>query len=145
MLPVPRSGYGLISPFRLMMTDQTPKTTPFSIRLTPGERADLERRAGKQALGDFIRERLFGSVHRPNQIASRAKPRTVTADREALATVLARLGQSDLARSLAALARAAHTGALPVSPEIEAAIGQACRDIAAMKSVLMAALGIKED
>lgn len=127
------------------MTNQKPKTAPFSIRLTPGERADLERRAGKQALGDFIRERLFGSAHRPNHIASRAKPRTVTADREAFATVLARLGQSDLARSLAALAHAVRIGALPVSPEIEAAIGQACRDIAAMKSALMTAIGIKED
>jgi len=127
------------------MTNPKHKTAPFSIRLTPGERADLERRAGKQALGDFIRERLFGSAHRPNQIALRAKPRTVTADREAFATVLARLGQSDLARSLSALAHAARIGALPVSPVIEAAIGQACRDIAAMKSALMAAIGIKED
>lgn len=127
------------------MINPKPKTTPFSIRLTPDERADLERRAGKQALGDFIRERLFGPAYRPNQVAVRAKPRAVTADRASLATVLARLGQSDLARSLAALAHSARIGALPVSPEIEAAIGQACRDIAAMKSVLMAALGIKED
>ncbi len=126
------------------MTDKTPKTIPFSIRLTPAERADLERRAGKQALGDYIRERLFGTASRPNQIAISAKPRAVTAEREMLAAVLARLGQSDLARSMAALARSANIGALPVSPEIEATLGQACQHIAAMKSALMAALGIKE-
>jgi hypothetical protein len=68
----------------------------------------------------------------------------VPADKEVIATVLARLGQSDLARSMAALAHSARLGTLPVSPEIEAAIGQACLHIAAMKSALMAALGIKE-
>lgn len=126
------------------MTDKTPKTIPFSIRLTPGERTELERRAGKQALGDYIRERLFGTASRPNQVVSRAKPRAVAADKEVLATVLARLGQSDLARSMAALAHSARLGTLPVSPEIEATIGRACQHIATMKSALMAALDIKE-
>lgn len=127
------------------MIDKTPKTMPFSIRLTPAERTELERRAGKQALGDFIRELLFGANRRPEQQAGRhRKPRTVTVDRKDAAQALARLGRSDLARTLASLAHSARLGTLPVSPETETAIARACRDIAAMKSALMAALGIKE-
>lgn len=126
------------------MTKENLKTKPFSIRLTPAERANLERRAGKQALGDFIRECLFGAAQRPGQTAPRPKPRAVTGDRKALAQGLARLGRSDLARSLASLAESARLGTLPVTPETESAIARACRDIAAMKSALMDALGIKE-
>ena len=65
-------------------------------------------------------------------------------DQRALAHVLSKLGQSRLANNLNQLAKAANTGSLPVTPETESALQAACRDIRAIKHVLMKALGIQE-
>lgn len=125
------------------MTRKTLKTIPFSIRLTPDERADLERRADKQALGDFIRARLFGQS-RPTS-TPKVRPQSTTIDQTTAARGLALLGKAELASSLKALSEAVHLGALPVTPETEAAINRACRDVATLKTLFMAALGIRED
>jgi hypothetical protein len=42
------------------------------------------------------------------------------------------------------LARLARLGALPMTPEVEAALLQACADIASIKTLLMKALGLRE-
>lgn len=125
------------------MTKKTKTTKPFSIRLTETERADLERRAGKQALGDFIRGVLFAET--PRRAPQTRRPRTTTADLRMLAQALALLGKAEIAKSLASLADAARMGALPVSEETETAIRRACRDVASIKTALMRGLGIKED
>ena len=124
------------------MTQKTPKTIPFSIRLTPEERSDLERRAGKQALGDFIRARLFGQGRPASPVKFR--PQSTTIDKRTAAQALGLLGKSGIASNLKRLSEAARLGALPVTKETEAAMQRACRDVAAIKSALMTALGIKE-
>jgi len=116
-------------------------TRPFSLRLTAQQRRALEARAGSLPLGQYIRGRLFSDDPRPEPV--RRHPRPVK-DHKALAEVLARLGASRLASNLNQLARAANVGALPVTPETEAALRQACADIAAMRAALMRALGFKE-
>lgn len=63
-------------------------------------------------------------------------------DAEALGRVLGALGQSRLSSNLNQLAKAVNTGSLPVTPETEADLVAACRDVAAMRSLLMRALGI---
>jgi len=120
-------------------TDDTP--LPFSLRLTAEQRRALEARAGTLPLGEYIRGRLFSDDPRPEPV--RRHPRPVK-DHKALAEVLARLGASRLASNLNQLARAANAGALPVTPQTEAALRQACADIAAMRAALMRALGFKE-
>ena len=65
-------------------------------------------------------------------------------DERALAQVLALLGQSRLASNINQLARAANSGALPVNPDTEAALTAASTDIAAIKALVMKALGIQE-
>jgi hypothetical protein len=57
---------------------------------------------------------------------------------------LAVLGASEIANSLRELARASRAGALPVLPETEGAIADACRAVVEMRDVLIAALGLKE-
>jgi len=110
---------------------------PFSLRLTTAQRRALEARAGALSLGEYIRGRLFSDT------TPRTTARPVR-DHRALAEVLAKLGASRLSSNLNQLAKAANSGALPVTPETEDALRQACRDIAAMKAMLMTALGLKE-
>lgn len=119
--------------------DNTPR--PFSLRLSAEQRRALEARAGTLPLGEYIRGRLFSDDLRSKQV--RRHPRPVK-DHKALAEVLARVGASRLASNLNQLAKAANTGALSVTPETEAALRQACADIAAMRAALMRALGFKE-
>ena len=114
---------------------------PFSLRLTAQQRLELETRAGSVPLGAFIRAQL-SSTDAPRQPAQRhARP---LKDHRALAEVLAKLGASRLSSNLNQVAKAANSGALPVTPETEGALRQACADIAAMKALLMRALGFKD-
>lgn len=113
----------------------------FSVRLSAEQRRELEAHAGVLPLGEYIRSRLFSGELRGKPV--RRHPRPVN-DHKALAEVLARLGASRLSSNLNQLAKAANSGALPVTPETEEALQQACRDIAAMKAMLMTALGLKE-
>ena len=115
------------------------KTKPFCVRLTEDERRRLERAAGREPLGSYIRSRLL-----EGQPARRRPQRRAVADDVALARVLGRLGQSRLASSLNQLAEAAHIGALPVTPEVAAEVRQACAEVRAMRRDLLRALGLQE-
>ena len=128
-------------PRRIMTTDKKKHPPPFSLRLTLEERQQLERQSGTTPLGAYIRERLFGSAAEPR----RTRGKFPVKDHKALSQLLAQLGKSGLGATLRQLARSASSGSLPVTPETEAAICQANTDIAAMKRLLMAALGIQED
>lgn len=118
------------------------KSKPFSLRLTPQERLQLEKRAGAQSLGEYIRKCLFGA-----QSHKLKSPRSQfpTTDKQSLAKALALLGRSSLGSSMAKLAEAVHFGALPLSEETERALQEANADIATIKSLIMKALGIRED
>lgn len=111
---------------------------PFSLRLTPDERAALEAQAGDTPLGAFIREKLLNGSERPRQ-----RRRRVDRDDEALARLLGELGNARLANNLNQLAKAANAGALPVTPETLQAILEACRDVGTMRACLLAALGFR--
>ena len=131
---------GLVS---LPENDQSQHTRhPFSLRLTTEQRRELETRAGTLPLGEYIRTRLFSDTTPREPARRHARP---VADHKALAELLAKLGASRLASNMNQLARAANSGALPVTPETEAALRQACADIAAMKALLMQALGFQEN
>ena len=128
-----------------MSQPHTKAPAPFSLRLTPEERRELEERAGRQPLGAYIRERLFAAKHGgKTSDHRRARGQVSIKDHQMLAQVLALLGQSRLASNLNQLARAANAGALPVTPETEATLQSAAEDVAAIKSLLMRALGIRE-
>ena len=110
---------------------------PFSLRLTGDERARLDAERAGRPLGAYIRERLFG-----DDAAPRKKRRnSPVQDGEALGRVLGALGQSRLSSNLNQLAKAVNTGSLPVTPETEADLKDACRAVSALRADLLRALG----
>lgn len=125
------------------MTDMTPTQTPatFTLRLTPEDRARLERDAGGMSLGAYIRWRVFDPAKPP----TRRRGRFPVKDQQALSRALAALGQSRIASNLNQLAAAAHVGALPVTPDIEGDLAEAVRHVAEMRKMLIAALNLTDD
>jgi len=113
------------------------KPTPFSLRLTFEERAQLEQDAADMSLGAYIRERLFGEDAAPRKTRGKAPVK----DYEALGRVLAALGSSRLSSNLNQLAKAVNTGSLPVTPETEAELREACAAVLVMREELLMALG----
>lgn len=121
-----------------MPTSRKKGPAPFSLRLTPEERAQLERCASGMSVGSYIRERLLGDDAAPR----RTRGRNPVKDHRALGEVLGELGRSRIASNLNQLARAVNTGSLPVTPETEAALREACEGIRELRSVLLRALGL---
>jgi hypothetical protein len=113
---------------------------PFSIRLTEDERRSLLERAGKLPLGVFIRDLILADISQ----TPRRRVANPVKDYEALARVLAALGQSRIANNLNQLAKAVNIGALPVTEETEGEIAEACAAVVAMRRDLMRALGLPE-
>lgn len=113
---------------------------PFSLRLTSEERARLDRDAAGMSLGGYVRSRLFGE-----DAAPRRRGKFPVHDHKLLGEVLGRLGASRIANNLNQLAKAANLGTLPVTPELDDELRQACAEIAIMKLMLMKALGIKDE
>lgn len=116
------------------------RTPTFSLRLTFAERQKLETLADGESLGAFIKSVIFNQAALP---VRRRAPRPVK-DQEALTQVLAQLGQSRLANNLNQLAKLANQGSLPLTPDIEAELMQATRDVAAMREALIRALGLED-
>lgn len=110
---------------------------PFSLRLTYAERARLEAEAGDRPLGAYIREQLLGDDAAPRK----RRGNSPVKDKEALGRVMGALGQSRLSSNLNQLAKAVNTGSLPVTPETEADLKEACDEVAAMRADLLRALG----
>lgn len=110
---------------------------PYSIRFTFEERARLDAERGRKALAAHIRERLFGDDVSPRRKAG-ANP---VKDAEALGRVLGALGGSRLSSNLNQLAKAVNTGSLPVTPETEADLVDACQSVKDMRADLLRALG----
>lgn len=113
------------------------RPSPFTIRFTDDERAILLERAAGRPLGTFIKATVFS-----DPLRLRATRPTVR-DQVALGRVLGLLGRSHLANNLNQIAKAANQGALPVTPELQAELHDACADIRRMRNLLMEALGVE--
>ena len=120
------------------MPDQKKRDAPLSLRLSRDERARLERDATGMSLGAYIKWRLFDSDRPPPRTRGKAPVR----DHILLSQLMALLGQSRLPSNINQLAKAANSGSLPVTPETEADLRHACRDLAEMRRMLMRALGL---
>lgn len=110
---------------------------PFSLRLTYEERARLDAERGSKTLAAYIRECLFGVDAAPRK----KRGNSPVQDKEALGRMAGALGQSRLSQNMNQLAKAVNSGSLPVTPETEAEIKEACREISEMRAELLAALG----
>lgn len=128
-----------------MIPEDRPKQSSrviLSIPLTLDLKAELERRAGRQPVSAYARGVLFPA--NDNTPRKPSVPRHSRMDRRDMAAVLARVGAMQASASLQELARLGRLGALPMTPEVEAALLQACADIAAIRTILMKALGLRE-
>ena len=116
------------------------RQAPFSLRLTFEERAELEKDAAGFSLSGYIKWRLFD----PDRPRPKKRGKVPVKDHKILAALIAMLGQSRLAANINQLAKAVHTGSLPVTPETEANLKKASQDIASIREMLIEALGLKE-
>ncbi len=120
------------------------RPSPLSLRLSDEERAQLLQDAGSLAINAYIRKKLFGDDAKLPRLNRRVNRRP-SMDHKQIAKLLGMLGQSELGPSLIAIAMAAETGSLPVSPELTNELYQACDDVRVMRSTLISALGIKSE
>lgn len=114
------------------------KMKPFSVRFTREERAFLDKKAGKQPLGAYIRDQLLDGHAVQTKRRSYRKPQISDSQ---YATLLAMLGQTHLSSNLNQLARHANCGTLMVNDDVEAQLMNACAAVIAMRNALDAALG----
>lgn len=114
------------------------RPAPFSIRLSQDERAKLEAEAKGIPLGAYVKAKALGAP----PIALRRVGASL-ADQSALAKLLALLGRSRLANNINQIAYAVNTGSLPVTPETEAELAGALRDVRDVRRLLLVALGLK--
>lgn len=115
------------------------RKAPFSLRLSEAERAQLLAEARGTPLGSYIKTKVLGSP--PPK--GRRRNGLPLEDQKALAQVLALLGRSHLASNLNQLAKAVHLGVLPVTPETEAELADACRAVIELRRLLIDALGLQ--
>ncbi len=115
------------------------RPAPFSLRLTFEQRARLEADAAGMSLSAYIHSRLFD----PNNPPPKRRSKTPVKDHQALAQVLAMLGQSRLSSNVNQLAKSANSGSLPVTPDTEAALLAAAAEIQDMRRLLIKALNLE--
>jgi hypothetical protein len=115
--------------------------SPFSLRLSQQERARLTVEAAGAPLGAYIKAKVLDT-----QVPVRMRRTGLSIeDRKSLAQVLALLGRSRLSSNLNQLAQAVNIGALPMTPETEAELFEVLREVRALRSLLMSALGLKAE
>ena len=104
---------------------------PFSVRLSPEERAELDSRADRAGLsvGGYFRAAVFDKPP-PRQ------SRRPTADQQLLAQILASFGK--IGSNINQLTHQAHLGSWPDSRLLK----QACDDIRMIRDMLIRALGL---
>ncbi|MEM9030142.1 MAG: hypothetical protein AAGC70_17400 [Pseudomonadota bacterium] len=116
-----------------------PSMSPLTLRLTPEERTRLEELAAGMTLSAYIRACVFAEDRK----LRKTRPADVTAERKAAAEALALLGHSRIASNLSQLAHHATLGVLDLGPEEKAHIAEAMTHVAAIRTLLMQALGKK--
>lgn len=120
------------------MTRHPKRPAPLSLRLTPEDRRQLERDAAGMSLGSYIRWRLFD----PDQPPPRQRSKTPIKDHRLLSEVVAKFRQSHIASNLNQLARAANSGSLLLTSEVESELREAIQHVAGLRRLLIAALDL---
>ena len=123
----------------LHIAQKLSRPAPFSLRLTPEERQQLEGQAGAMPLASYIKSVVLADE--APKYRSRRKP--PVAEQQLLAEVLARLGQTRHANNLNQIAKHLNLGTLVIDPELEEDLKRAVAEVAWMRATLMEALGVK--
>lgn len=123
----------------MTMKGEDRRPAPFSLRLSFEERQRLEKQAAGMSLSAYVKDRLFG----PDAPGRQTRGKTPVKDHELLGKLLGQLGASRLPQNMNQLAKAANIGTLPVNDETTCELNRACENIAAMRWMLMEALGMR--
>jgi hypothetical protein len=110
--------------------------SPLTIRLTVSERAQLEELAAGMTLSTYVRACLFESEEKRRK----RRPLATVSDKQAIAEVLALLGQSRIANNLNQLAYQANVGELGMREAETQQIAEAYVYIGQMRQLLVRAL-----
>lgn len=114
--------------------------SPVTLRLKHDERTLLKERSGDLSLSAYIRLCLFGDdipIHR-------TRGKEPVKDYKALAELLGMLGRSSLPNNINQLTKAAHQGDVVLSDDAETDLKTAALEIAAMRLLLIRALGLMD-
>jgi hypothetical protein len=110
--------------------------SPLTIRLTLSERAQLEELAAGMTLSTYVRACLFEREEKRRK----RRPLATVSDKQAIADVLALLGQSWIANNLNQLAYQANVGELEMREAETQQIAEAYVYIGQMRLLLVRAL-----
>lgn len=120
-----------------MPEQKRPSTCVVALRCSPEQRVELERRAAGRQIGAYLRTVLFPANDNARLPRRQRQP---SKDDVALAKALLQLGR--IATHLRDQARAAELAGSP--PENEPSLADIERQLAAIRSLLMKGLGIRE-
>ncbi len=112
--------------------------SPLCVRVSPEERAMLERNAGDMTQSAYIRERLFGD-HATSRKRRMKRP---IKDHRIVAQLFALIKQTQCWNNLNQIARGINSNTWIVTPETEKLLQEACKAIIEIRSMLMKALGL---
>lgn len=115
--------------------------SPFSIRFSKEERQKLESMAQGVTLAEYIRSCIFEG----NFPVRKTKGRFPVKDEQAISKILGMLGQSRIPNNINQLAKAANSGSLPVTPDTEKQLHEACYSVIWIRRQLIQALGLKAE
>jgi hypothetical protein len=116
------------------------RSATFTLRLAREDRERLEREAAGMSLGSYVRWRLFN----PDRPPPRLRGKFPVKDHQALSAALGKLGQSRIASNLNQLTKASNSGSLVLTPELEAELREAIMMVAAIRQLLIEALGLTD-
>lgn len=115
------------------------RPSPVSIRFSVEELERLKAEAGARSLNGHIRHRLFGTTTKTRRAPSSARP-----DAALLSRLLRNLGEWDVTWALKELELGVDEGVILLDIDTCSALRGACADIAAMRSELTRALGLRD-
>lgn len=127
------AGFEAVAPSRQRKGKAKPDTVVVSFRVARAEKTELERRADGLPLGAYLRGVVFGRKVKAGK----------RVDHAALSRVLAALGRSGLAESLARLVALAEIGALGLNEADIAELRASRAEISALRRDLLRALRFK--
>ena len=115
-------------------------STPFSIRLTPAERARLEEDANGEPLGAYVKKTLFAPTTKAT-----ARRAMIDNHRVLIAQVLAMVGSSGIGDALTSMAVAIKMGTVAEDQDILDALNGAQNELSDIRAHLLKALDIRKD
>lgn len=136
-VPRRKEGTAVAPAFSTVVRKKKRAPSPLTLRLTPEERERLEEMAAGMTLSAYVRACVFAEESKRRKL----RPKSTIEDKKAAAEVLALLGQSRIASNLNQLAYHANIGALITGEVEKAQIAEANEHLAAIRSLLMEALG----